>query len=800
MRTLSRREFIRASTAAYLLSTAPLQRAAAIQARITNTGNGIEVKGDQYTWEWSLDTDQFRLLDLRGLLIAKGTVQPAVAVQPVGQKGVRRCSSGIASGYNLQGNELTIEYEALNGTAKLSVNWRFDPDIFWLDPIIYKSTVVEDVVALHYFAQGTGENARPTLESDYVVLPGVSSASVMSPIIPTGEISLNLNQTCWLGRGWTGDPKVLQIQAWGLPAHYFCGYHRSPFDYQKTPPVKIENVPPQELLNAFCCGLAEVPNADHLFETVHNHYGPILSYRSDLWGHLRGPGRLSLGAKLCWTVGPNFYEAIRQYYLALVNAGIIQKKTNSERKNAAALAPSFDTWGEQFGRGQMPPDRFDEPMLLSIYEGMKRSRMNVKMFVIDGYWEGDYGELVHSTERFPQFNETLARIRSEGHLIGLWAAFMRCSNPEALGLTTANMLRLENGEPFMIGKDVITAKPFYIMDCTQAEVQQVLRKLARDFVRHYQPDFIKFDFGYELPSLAAAAPKDMNWAGERILLKAMEVVVGAMREENPDIVVMYYSLSPLFINYFDLHSPDDLGFCAGDFDLEANRRFFFSSLLGEIGMPTWGSSGYEWLTAPEIWFDSAAIGTLGNLTSFSGPEPKSLATPERVAKFNGLTHVIRHSNVFSPILIDGECQGPARGAHTSSWARLENGEVMLVALRERRLDGRKGVGKFRDLIESTTSVVVASKTNEGISKSPKLAVVPYGNGEVILKREGGPKTVLVIEHFLGGEKKTTSLRVLFERLRVPVREKTDSGSIVEWIEVDATLEIPAHTTIVGTVK
>jgi hypothetical protein len=785
MRSLSRREFIKASTATCLLSTVTLQRAAASQPGIIDTGKGIEVKGDQYTWEWSPETDQFRLLDQRGLLIAKGTLQPAVVIQPVGEKGVRRCSSGKSSGYNLQGKTLTIGYEGLNGSAKLSVTWRFDHDVFWLDPLVYESTAAEDVVALHYFAEGTGEQARPSMESDYVVLPGVSSASVMSPIIPTGEIGLNVNQICWLGRGWTGDPKVLQIQAWGLPAHYFCGYHRSPFDFQKSPPIRIENVPPQELLNAFCCGLAEVPNADHLFETAHNHYGPILSYRSDLWGHLRGPGRLSLGAKLCWTVGPNFYEAIRQYYLALVKAGIIQKKTNSERKNAAALAPSFDTWGEQFGRDQMPPDRFDEPMLLSIYEGMKRSRMNVKMFVIDGYWEGNYGDLLHSTERFPHFKETLARIRSEGHLIGLWAAFMRCSNPEALGLTTANMLRLEDGQPFMIGKDVITDKPFYIMDCTQAEVQQVLRKLAREFIRRYQPEFIKFDFGYELPSLAAAAPKDMNWAGERILLKAMEVVVGAMREEDPDIVVMYYSLSPLFINYFDLHSPDDLGFCAGDFDLEANRRFFFSSLLGEIGMPTWGSSGYEWLTAPEIWFDSAAIGTLGNLTSFSGPDPKALATPERVAKFNGLTHAIRYSNVFSPVLIDGECQGPARGAHTSSWARLENGEVMLVALRERRLDGRKGAGQFRDLIHSSTSVVVASKTNQGIEKTSQLAVVPFGEGDLILKRTGGIQSFRVTEHFFGGGKKTSPLIVQSGRLRLPLREKATSGDRIEWIEIVA---------------
>jgi hypothetical protein len=791
MPAITRRDFIQSSTAVCLLSTIPMHGAENTLPRISESGNNIQVKADNYTWEWSQETDRFRLLDKRGLLIATGQMQPAVVVQPVGKKGFRRCVSGKPTGYTLLAKALTIRYEGLNGTAKLSLTWRFEADTFWLEPVAYESDEADDVVTLHYFAEGTGEGARPSLQSDYVVVPGFSSGSLMSPIIPSGEIGMNVNQVCWLGRGWTGDPDVLQVQAWGLPAHYFCGYHRSPFDFQRTPPVTIENVPPQERLDAFCCGLAEIPSADHLFETSHNRYGPILSYRSDLWGHLRGPGRLSLGAKLCWTIGPNFYEAIRRYYLALVNAGIIQKKKNSERKNSAALAPSYDTWGEQFGREQMP-DQFDEPMLTSIYEGMKRARMEVKMFVVDGYWEENYGDLKHSPARFPHFDEILARMRSEGHLVGLWAAFMRCSNPEALGLTTGHMLRLQDGKPFTIGKNVITAKPFYIMDCTQPEVQQVLKRLAKEFIRRYKPDFIKFDFGYELPALKVAAPRDMNWAGERLMLKAMEIVVNAMREENPDIVVMYYSLSPLFVDYFDLHSPDDLGFCSGDFDLEANRRFFFSSLLGEIGMPTWGSSGYEWLTAPDIWFDTAAIGALGNLTSFSGPDPKLLATPERVAKFNGLTHVTRYTNVFSPVLIDGECQGPARGAHTSSWARLENGEVVLVALRERRLDGRKGAGTYRDLLECSTSVVVASKTNDGISKSPKLAVVPYGNGELILKREGGQKTVLVTEHFLGGGKKTIPLRVQYGKLRVPLREKTASGSIVEWIDVDATLALPAH--------
>ena len=55
---------------------------------------------------------------------------------------------------------------------------------------------------------------------------------------------------------------------------------------------------------------------------------------------------------------------------------------------------------------------------------------------------------------------------------------------------------------------------------------------------------------------------------------------------------------------------------AGDYDYEANRRFFFSSLLGELGIPTYGSGGYDWGTMPNIWFDSALIGTAGVAEQF----------------------------------------------------------------------------------------------------------------------------------------------------------------------------------------
>ncbi len=779
----NRRRFLQYGAASCFALSAELKATPASPASVTKRGSIVQAQGHEYTWAWNQETDQFRLLDRWGLEITSGKLQPAVIVQSVNKGSARRAVAGKPAKAEVQGNSVHIRYEGVNGSGSLILTWRFEDDGFWLEPVIYESADAEDVVSLHYFAQGIGDAARPTLQSQYFVLPGVSETSALSPILHSDFGGAKIDATFWVGRGWSGGPGILQ--AWGLPVHYFCGYHRSPYDYQRTPTVKPPKVPTEELLNAFCCGLAELPNGDLFLDSRNGLCSLIVSYRGDLWGHLRGPASLTLGAKLFWTVGPNYYEAIRRYYRGLLNAGMIGKKVNSARKNSVALAPSFCTWGDQVARDQIP-ENLDEPTLNQIYERMKASGIDVKLFSIDAYWEGKYGSLRHSPERFPHFDEFLARIRADGRYVGLWSAFMRCEDPAELGLRIEHMLRRPDGKPFFIdaGSNSANAKKFYIMDITQAEVQRVVRELAKSYIRRYRPDFVKFDFGYELPALAAAAPKDINFSGERLLLKAMEVIVKAMREENPDIVVMYYSLSPHFIEYFDLHSPDDLGYCSGDFDLEANRRFFFSSLLGEIGMPTWGSSGYEWSTSPNIWFDSAVIGTLGSLGSFYGPDPEALATPARVAKYNGLSHALRQSETFSIIPVDAAYHGPARGAHISSWARVEKGEVVLVALRERCWDGQKGSGKFRDIVSSDTTVLVASKGEEGIARAQRLAIVPDGDGEITMRHENNAaKSAEITEHYFGGGSQKKTFQIESGRLNVRLRERGQNGSILEWIEV-----------------
>jgi hypothetical protein len=90
------------------------------------------------------------------------------------------------------------------------------------------------------------------------------------------------------------------------------------------------------------------------------------------------------------------------------------------------------------------------------------------------------------------------------------------------------------------------------------------------------------------------------------------------------------------------------------------------------------------------------------------------------------------------------------------------------------------------LAETSASVVVASKTAGGIGKSSRLAIVPYGDGELKIRRAGEEtKPAQVIEHAWGNRPgKSVSIPVKNGTLTIPLRERTDDGSPVEWLEVN----------------
>jgi hypothetical protein len=772
MLSLNRRTFVQLSSGAALGAASSRIFGFTDAPSISHESGIVRVTGSNYNWEYSQNDDTFKLRDSKNRLIVSGRMQPAVVVAPAGEPSLRQCTLGKPSAPRSEKGRVTVDYEGVNGSGRLSLTWRFDEHGIWTEPIVYAAPSAQDVISLHYFSDVKANKPEPSLHANYLVVPGISEASTVSPIV---RDYVSLNESVWLGRGSSAPGPS---QQWGLPVHYFCGFSVDGSSGARDSFTEGRSA-------AFTCGLADLPGGDLFLQLDSGKSSLWIDYRSDLWKHMRGPGPIPLGATLYWSIAPDYYNAIAGYYQGLLQAGVIHKSQPSAKKIATALTPQFCAWGAQVDR-KKANERQDEAFVTGIYEELKASGLKAGMLSIDDKWEGSYGNLEHSADRLPHFEQFLDKVHAEGHLVGIWAALMRCEHPAELGLTPEQMLKKPDGQPFVVGDDSQTG--YYILDFTRPEVAKVLEDVARKFIRRYKPDLLKFDFGYEMPSVANAAPLDKKWTGERLMWKGLDVLINAMRKENPDLVVMYYNLSPLFLDYFDLYSPDDLFENAGEYDIEANRRFFFSSLLGQLGVPTYSSTGYDWAATSNIWFDAAALGTIGSMNDFKADEQGEGCTPELAARYNGLTHVLRPTITFEILPLDYVPEAPTLGAHARSWARIEAGQLVLFAFRPpvpgdfRPLARQTDDPRVKGAVQCGVPVVVASKTGDSIASSGNLAIVPYGDGEIVLRRNLG-RTADIMFHYFGDAVTTSQAPIENGQLKITTRDRNSAGRPLEWIEV-----------------
>lgn len=741
------------------------------QGELVQDDNGVRVSGQAYTWSWSAGEDLLAIDDPSGRRILTAPMQPAVVIRT--GSGEPRWSPGVLDAVVAGDQRVELTYRGVNGADTVTVSWRFEPTHCWIEPVVYTATAESDVVvSLHYFARRSADGpevADPGLHCRYLIHPGVSGSDVVSPVIQT---QAKLDTTTWLGRG--GGGVVEQRQQWGLPVHYVAGLNST------VHPVEVGSLT-TKLSDAFCLGLADLPAGDLLLRHRAERISPVVQLRGDLWGHLRGPGRFDLGATMVLTFGADYPSAIRAYQGVLVDAGIVPLATSSPEKAARTTAAEFNTWGAQLAAGKAS-QRFDQEGLEAIHAQLLASGLAAAMFVVDDKWEGEYGKLEHGADRFPAFEKTLGDIRDGGLRVGMWAAFLRCDDPASHGLTSDDLLRSPAGIPVVLGP---ADAPYFLFDPTRPQVQDMLRERIAEFVRRYRPVLVKFDFGYEIPDLSRCAPWNLDFAGERLLRLALDVVVGALREADPDIVIMYYALSPLFAPYFDVHSLDDPWMNAQEYHVEANRRLFFSRFLGELGMPSYGSGGYDWVNQIDIWFDSVAFGPLGMLSSFTGDLSDSSCTPAHVAAFNGLTRLSRPVTRFRVDAIGASGLGPVTGARSSSWVRFEDDEPVLAVLRVHDFVGAPGVREYADLVTTQVDVAVGSLDAGagGLRAARRIGVVTRGAGEVVLPFLAGAPPVNVVVHTLDGRRHETSVAV--DRtggLRLQLAESVD-GSLVTWVEL-----------------
>lgn len=721
------------------------------EATVTATAPG-------YRFVWRRADDVCTLTDAAGRTVVTAPLAP-VLVTAAGPQ-----PAGAARTARVTGSRLAVRYPSVD------VALRFEDAAIWFEPV--EAILADPVVDVYLFGRVEGDRALPGLAHTYLVQPGLCESAAVSPVLNT---DVNLDLVSWLGRGTMGADSAIH-QQWGLPAHFFCGVTRD------APPNAGRSATARRSA-AFCLGLAELPAADLLLHLAPGHTSPVFRYHADKWGQIpTGPVRL--GAELVLTVDTDYREAIRSYYRVLRDAGRVTPAGRTgdaaaeSARRRAVTATQFNTWGAQCTAG-VEGAKFDQTALERIYDEMRATGLRPEMVVVDDKWEGSYGALAHDDDRFSGFGKFLDRVRADGHLVGLWAAFLRTNDPGLLGLGMAHVLRDATGTP-IAKRNPFEPAPYYLFDVSQQAVADALTAAIAAFVTRYDPDLVKFDFGYELPALSRAVPADPAYAGERLLGRALDVVVGALRAAKPGIAVMYYALSPLLVDRIDQHCHDDMFLCVDEYAEEGNRRLWFSSLLGELGVPSYGSGGYDWASMADVWFDTAAAGPIGTLCGVGDDERGGHLTPELAARHAGLTAIARRGTVFRVDPVGPVTLGPVTGARSASWLRYESDLPVLACLR-----ARDGGTLGRVGVATDTDVVVASLTDAPLTDADRIGAVPFGAGT--LKLTGPPARVTY--HLLDGSQRAVTAEHRDGALRIPLPGAGDPP--VTWIEIVRTPARPA---------
>jgi hypothetical protein len=705
----------------------------------------IRVEADRYSWSWSRETDVATLLDAGGRTILTYPLQPAIDLADTTHR-----TRGVVADVAIDGATLRVRYERIHGAGTLSIVLRFSDAYYVLDETVFSPGRDVAVTCISYFGGWGPGGVSPGGAADTCVVPG-GRQDPETAIFRTASLE---DVTFFVGSFGSG---ATYHQQWALPHYLVCCYNDD--GGAALPP-------------AACIGLGAVPDGAARVRVDRGRFCYELRVRGDLWSHRRGPGPHRFDTPLVIAVGAGWYDAGKRYFNALAAEGYVASGENGAVP-ATAYLPQYDTWGDQGARRAFL-ERFDETSLREIYADFLASGLRSRLFVIDDKWEGLYGSLQHDEVRFPRFRELLDEIRADGHEIGLWTAFPRCEDYRALGLTEAAVLMRPDGTPY-VHHD--RKRSWYVFDPTNADAAAYLTERARYLVRTYHPAMVKIDFGYEIPTPDVAGPHDASQGGERLFERFMEVVVGAIKEADPDVAVMYYCLTPLFGRYLDLCGTDDLWMSRGSYERGFAKRALLSTWCGAFGVVPYGSSGYDWRSVEEIWLDSAVIGAVGVIVPLAGDEYGARVTQAQAARYNGIARITRTHPRYEVAFYDAELRDAETGPAARSWARIERGEPVVVVARP-----RDGAVVMTPLVTSDCRVAVASLTDAGIATSATIAVVPFDDGDVIVRRTaaGVPH---VRAHMLDGGEALIEWELVDNGIRLRARTSAGNGSPVEWIEV-----------------
>lgn len=459
-------------------------------------------------------------------------------------------------------------------------------------------------------------------------------------------------------------------------------------------------------------GAASIPDAPMTLQVRSGHGSIHYLYREDLWGTPAGSSR-TWQQLLRMTFGQNAWQAMRSYVSSIPNT----HPTGPEHHLAV-----WNTWGNW---------KTQNYAISPITE--MASKLGAEILVLDDPWESSQGSGTYSRERFPNFKEEIQNIHQSRLQHGIWETLAWINEPDSLGLTHEDLILDQHGHPC---KGSWNFDPFwknhYLLDISSDDARNFLIKRTRRVMQEVQPQLIKLDFGYGISNPNVGVPRDPAIRGERYVFELAKVITETAKSVNPDVTIMYYGISPLYLPLFDMISLDDQGDLWYAHSDGHGQWSIWASLISSHHIALNGSSGYNWQSDDEILLNTAILGSPGSVlpnTLDGKPIPE-----QYINRRYALNNWYRQTIQWEPIWFNTELGGMEHPMKINCWGRAEyiDNKLQITALALRSTDNtEQESAKHPTQYQWTGRWALISQDDADIASSTLLSVIPFDDASSI---------------------------------------------------------------------
>lgn len=441
-------------------------------------------------------------------------------------------------------------------------------------------------------------------------------------------------------------------------------------------------------------------------------------YREDIWGPVPGKTRVWEDP---WriTIDSTAYAAFNAYYISFPPA---------EKKKTLHAAAAWNTWGMWRNK------QYAIPPIANFAQ-----QLGNETLVLDDPWESSQGSGQLDTVLFPRFYEDLAYIRAKGMQIGLWETVGWVKDPAALGLDTADLVLDKAQQPVKTSWSFDPSEAAnYCLDISSPRTRSFLEKRTQWIMHNIRPHLLKLDFGYGLPNPDMGVPRNPRYRGERYCFELIRLIANAAKRIDPNVIILYYGISPLWAPITDMVSLDDQGDLWYNIQQGHQEWSIWASLLSQQGVTLSGSSGYDWEQDGTVLRNTIVLGVPGAVLPVVAPS----GTPVAGRYLNRRLAVnkwYRRTQFWEPWWGNSITGNMQQAPQLRCWGRMEQSLLTALVLNEQSAE-TLALPDGEALHWSGSWGLIAQDT-QSITASRKLVVIPFSEGTLALPCATKPDSV-----------------------------------------------------------